>query len=121
MGAETRNADIDRPEAETAASDPAPSEATEAAGRASRNGKPSQRAENRSNRIMSVVATEALNLTAQEALIDFRVPDHAKLPEWIQELDEAHNLGRLIRRLRHEVGDENGSDETGIEDSPDPD
>ena len=49
------------------------------------------------------------------------MPDHAKLSERIQELEEAQNLGRLIRRLRHEVGDENGSDGTGIEDFPDPD
>ena len=71
---------------------------------------------------MSVVASDALNLKAQEDLIDYEALDRAMLPEWIRELEEARrNLGRLIRRLKHEVGDENGSDETGIEDSPDPD
>ncbi len=74
--------------------------------------RPSQRAQNRSNRIVSVVATDALNLTAQEELIDFRALDHAKLPEWIGELEEARRrLGRLIRRLKQEVGGENANDE----------
>ena len=84
--------------------------------------RPSQRAQNRSNRIVSVVATDALNLTAQEELIDFRALDRGKLPEWIGELEEARRrLGRLIRRLKREVGDENGNDEAGIEDSSSPD
>lgn len=84
--------------------------------------RPSQRAQNRSNRIVSVVATDALNLTAQEELIDFRALDRGKLPEWIGELEEARRrLGRLIRRLKREVGDENGNDEAGIEDSSGPD
>ena len=52
-------------------------------------------------------------LTAQEDLIDFRAIDRGKLPEWIGELEEARRrLGRLIRRLKQEVGDENGNDET---------
>lgn len=91
-------------------------------GKAESGARPSQRAQNRSNRIVSVVATDALNLTAQEDLIDFRALDRGKLPEWIGELEEARRrLGRLIRRLKREVGDENGNDEAGIEDSSGPD
>ena len=55
---------------------------------------------------MSVVAYDAQNLTAQEDLIDFAALDRAQLPGWITDLEEARrNLGRLIRRLREEVGD----------------
>ena len=86
-------------------------------GKAESGARPSQRAQTRSNRIVSVVATDALNLTAQENLIDFRALDRGKLPEWIGELEEARRrIGRLIRRLKREVGDENGNDEAGIED-----
>ena len=66
---------------------------------------------------MSVVATDALNLTAQEELIDFRALDQEKLPEWIGELEEARRrLARLIRRLKQEIGNEDANDEAGSED-----
>ena len=107
----------DEPENGTEAGEtPAPVEADETkeeTGKTERKGSPSQRAQNRSNKIVSVVARDALNLTAQEDLIDFHAIDHEKLPEWIGELEEARRrLGRLIRRLKQEVGDENGNDET---------
>ena len=55
------------------------------------------------------MASDAQNLTAQEELIDFRVLDREKLPEWIADLKNAQqNLGRLIRRLQKEMTD--GSD-----------
>ena len=99
-----------------------PGSVNNGAAKAESGARPSQRAQNRSNRIVSVVATDALNLTAQEDLIDFRALDRGKLPEWIGELEEARRrLGRLIRRLKREVGDENGNDEAGIEDSSGPD
>ena len=65
-----------------------------------------QSAQDRSNRIVSVVADDAKNLTAQEDLIDFKALDHTQLPKWIQELEEGRSLlGRFIRRLRKEVQD----------------
>ena len=65
-----------------------------------------QSARDRSNRIVSVVADDAKNLTAQEDLIDFTALDRAQLPKWIEELEEGRNLlGRFIRRLRKEVQD----------------
>ena len=107
----------DEPENGTEAGEtPAPvevDETKEETGKTERKGSPSQRAQNRSNKIVSVVTRDALNLTAQEDLIDFHAIDHEKLPEWIGELEEARRrLGRLIRRLKEEVGDENGNDET---------
>ena len=107
----------DEPENGTEAGEtPAPVEADETkeeTGKTERKKSPSQRAQNRSNKIVSVVARDALDLTAQEDLIDFHAIDHEKLPEWIGELEEARRrLGRLIRRLKQEVGDENGNDET---------
>ena len=67
----------------------------------------SQTARDRSNRIVSVVAYDAKNLTAQEDLIDFGALDHAQVPGWIADLEEARgNLLQLIRRLRQEVKDE---------------
>ena len=75
----------------------------------------SQRAQNLSNQIVSVVASDALNLTAQEYLIDFRALDRHRLTEWIADLEKArHELGRLIQRLRREAGDDN--DPAAIED-----
>ena len=87
-----------------------------APGKGERRGTPSRRAQNRSNRIVSVVASDALNLTAQQALIDFRALDREELPEWIRELEDARRkLGGLIRRLKEEVSDANGHGDTGIE------
>ena len=64
---------------------------------------------------MSVVAYDAKNLTAQEDLIEFAALDRAQLPGWIADLEEARrSLGRLIRRLREEVG--NGSGSAPVED-----
>ena len=78
-----------------------------AGGPASRTGVTAwQSAQDRSNRIVSVVADDAKNLTAQEDLIDFKALDHAQLPKWIEELEEGRSLlGRFIRRLRKEVQD----------------
>ena len=77
--------------------------------RRNENDKPSRGARERSNRIVAIVASDAQNLTAQEELIDFRVLDREKLPEWIADLKNAQqNLGRLIRRLQKEMTD--GSD-----------
>ena len=60
-------------------------------------------------RIVSVVVLDAQNLTAQEDLIDFRALDRSSLPGWIADLEKARSdLGRLIRRLREEAGDEDG-------------
>ena len=65
-----------------------------------------QSARDRSNRIVSVVADDAKNLTAQEDLIDFTALDRAQVPKWIEELEEGRSLlGRFIRRLRKEVED----------------
>ena len=107
----------DEPEDGTTGSEtPTPVEADETneeTAKTERKGSPSQRAQNRSNKIVSVVARDALNLTAQEDLIVFRAIDREKLPEWIGELEEARRrLGRLIRRLKQEVGDDNGNNET---------
>ena len=74
----------------------------------------SQSTPNLSNRIVSVVAYDAKNLTAQEDLVEFAALDRAQLPGWIVDIEEARrNLGRLIRRLR-EVGD--GSPSAPLED-----
>lgn len=65
---------------------------------------PSRSARDRSNRIVSLVAYDAKNLTAQQDLVVFAALDRARLPEWIADLEEArHRLGNLIRRLREEV------------------
>lgn len=67
----------------------------------------SRSARDRSNRIVSLVAYDAKNLTAQQDLVVFAALDRAQLPEWIADLEEArHRLGNLIRRLREEVGNE---------------
>ena len=72
-----------------------------------------QTARDRSNRIVSVVAYDAKNLTAQEYLIDFTALDAEQVPKWIEDLEEARRmLGRFIRRLRQEVEDEVGSTTT---------
>ena len=61
-------------------------------------------ARNHSNRIVSVVADNAKNLTAQDDLIDFAALDREQLPQWIEDLEEACRLlRRFIRRLRKEV------------------
>ena len=75
----------------------------------------SQSARDRSNRIVSVVAYDAKNLTAQDDLIEFAALDRAQLPDWIADLEEARRgLVRFIRRLRQEVAD--GSSSTPVED-----
>lgn len=74
-----------------------------------------QAARDRSNRIVSVVADDAKNLTAQEDLIDFTALDRAQVPNWIEDLEEARRmLGRFIRRLRQEMN--NGLPEGPITD-----
>ena len=74
-----------------------------------------QSVRDRSNRIVSVVAYDAKNLTAQEDLIEFAALDHAQVPDWIADLEEARRgLGRFIRRLRQEIAD--GSSSTPVED-----
>ena len=99
-----------------------PNAKPKAPGKGERRGTPSRRAQNRSNRIVSVVASDALNLTAQQALIDFRALDREELPEWIRELEDARRkLGGLIRRLKEEVSDANGHGDTGIENPSGPD
>ena len=66
--------------------------------------RPSQRARDRSNRIVSVVAFDAQNLLAQEDLIDFGALDRRMLSVWIADLDRAAlDLARLTRRLREEA------------------
>ena len=68
--------------------------------------RPSRRAQDRSNRIVSAVTSDAQNLTAQEDLIDFGALDRAELPGWIAGLEQARRaLNRFIRRLKKEVGD----------------
>ena len=63
-----------------------------------------QSARDRSNRIVSLVADNAKNLTAQEDLIDFAALDGEQLPQWIEDLEQAcRPLRRFIRRLRKEV------------------
>ena len=92
-----------------------------ATGKSAPRGAPSQRAQTRSNRIVSVVASAALRLTAQQDLIDFRALDREQLPEWIRELEDARRkLGGFIRRLKEEVPDANGHGETGIQDPSGP-
>ena len=74
-----------------------------------------QSVRDRSNRIVSVVAYDAKNLTAQEDLIEFAALDHAQVPDWIADFEEARRgLGRFIRRLRQEIAD--GSSSTPVED-----
>ena len=51
-----------------------------------------QAARKRSNRIVSVVVDNALNLTAQEDLVDFSALDHTQLPQWIEDLKKARRL-----------------------------
>ena len=83
---------------------------------------PSQRARDRSNRIVSVVTFDAQNLLAQEDLIDFAALDRSMLSGWIVGLERARlDLGRLIRRLREEAA--NGEVEPAGEgdDPSDPD
>ena len=63
-----------------------------------------QAARDRSNRIVSVVADNALHLTAQDDLIDFGALDREQVPKWIKDLEEARRLLLgLIRRLREEL------------------
>ena len=63
-----------------------------------------QSARDRSNRIVSLVADNAKNLTAQEDLIDFAALDGEQLPQWVEDLEQAcRPLRRFIRRLRKEV------------------
>ena len=60
-----------------------------------------QSAQDRSNRIVSVVADNAKNLMAQEDLIDFSALDRGQLAQWIEDLEEGRRLlTRFIRRLR---------------------
>ena len=113
--AEPREHEDEAEEHATEPKAPAPArgaETREETGKTERKGTRSQRARKRSNKIVSVVASDALNLTAQEELIDFRALDQEKLPEWIGELEEARRrLARLIRRLKREVGNEEAHDE----------
>ena len=99
--------DVDRPPAfSSLGSPPVPSGAGVTASRSARD---------RSNRIVSVVAYDAKNLTAQEDLIDFALLDSVQLAGWIADLEEARRgLGRFIRRLRQDVAD--GSSSTPFED-----
>ena len=63
-----------------------------------------QAARDRSNRIVSVVADNALHLTAQDDLIDFGALDREQLPKWIEDLEKARRLLQgFIRRLREEL------------------
>ncbi len=63
-----------------------------------------QAARDRSNRIVSVVADNAKNLTAQDDLIDYAALDREKLPQWIADLEEARRLlAGFICRLREEL------------------
>ena len=63
-----------------------------------------QAARDRSNRIVSVVADNAMHLTAQNDLIDFGALDREQLPKWIEDLEEARRLLQgFIRRLREET------------------
>ena len=78
---------------------------------------PGERVRTKSNRIVSAVASDAVNLVAQEYLIDFRALDRNRLAEWIADLEKARrDLGRLIRRLRREAGDDD-NDATTIDDA----
>ena len=63
------------------------------------------------------MAADALNLTVQEELINFRALDRGKPPEWIGELEEARRrLGRFIRRLKREVSDDEVNEDAGVAD-----
>ncbi len=65
---------------------------------------PSQRAQDRSNRLLSAVALEAKHLLAQEDLIDFAALDRSMLSAWIDDLEHGRrDLVRLIQRLKQEV------------------
>ena len=60
-----------------------------------------QSAQDRLNRIVSVVVEDAKNLTAQEHLIDFTALDRTQLPKWIDDLKDARRqMRQFIRRLR---------------------
>ena len=83
---------------------------------------PSQRAQDRSNRIVSVVTFDAQNLLAQEDLIEFAALDRSMLSVWIADLERARtDLGRLIRRLREEAVNGEGEPAGEGDDSSDPD
>ncbi len=109
-GSENKGPDPDPAPPEQAAVEPAAetsgsSDPPRPEGDGSRTGVTAKRsARNHSNRIVSVVADNAKNLTAQEDLIDFAALDREQLPQWIEDLDEARRqLQRFIRRLRQEV------------------
>ena len=111
---EKTGATIPKDAAEFAPADPEPTAATptsesatepSAAEPSQRRSRPgvtaSQSARDRSNRIVSVVADNAKNLTAQEDLIDFTALDRRELPKWIEDLEEARLLlGRFLKRLK---------------------
>ena len=83
---------------------------------------PSQRARDRSNRIVSVVTFDAQNLLAQEDLIEFAALDRSMLSGWIVGLERARlDLGRLIRRLREEAVNGEGEPAGEGDDPSDPD
>ncbi len=111
-GSENKGADPDPAPPEQAAVEPAAetsgsSDPPRPEGDGSGTGVTAKRsARNHSNRIVSVVADNAKNLTAQEDLIDFAALDRVQLPQWIKDLEEASRLLlRFIRRLRKEVQD----------------
>ena len=68
---------------------------------------PSQRAQDRSNRIVSVFAFDARNLLCPRriGLTSAPATDRSMLSGWIADLERARRaLGRLIRRLREAAG-----------------
>ena len=86
---------------------PSPTSEPEADPTVSSEARPSRHAQDRSERIVSLVAFDAQNLTAQEDLIDFAALDRAKLPGWIAGLEKARrDLDRFIRRLKQDVRDD---------------
>ena len=60
-----------------------------------------QAAQNRSNKIVSVVVEDALGLTQQNDLITFTALNQTELPKWIEDLEKAsRRLESFIRQLR---------------------
>ena len=82
---------------------------------------PSQRSQDRSNRLLSSVAFEAKQLLAQKHLIAFAALDRSMLSTWIDDLDRGRrDLVWLIRELKKEVGGGEARPVSGVGDSSDP-
>ena len=118
-----KSADLEEPsesESGSASDAPSPVTATSAPAKNSPRAQPGQWSQDRSNRVVSVVVSDAQGLIVQEDLIDFAALDRAQLPVWIADLEAARRgLGRFIRRLRQEASSREAA--AAVEDPSAPD